>query len=619
MLLMLFALAVAGVTAYIWCIRGFFSALIHMVCVIAAAAIAFGVWEPVAYLLINNAPERGFGSSLPDVAWGLGLALPFAITLALLRAGVDKLLPANAQCEPPVDYVGGAVCGVVSGLISAGVLVISLNLIRAEPDFMGYQSVGFTTGVGRGSIERTPGAFPAPWVDRLTAGLFSHLSLTTFRTAEPLARWHPEFDTFPGSMRLTYEGRSRFTLRPDAFKLGSYYVVGDPQRPQKLADLMVDDWSEGVVQKASSLDGKAIGQGATPPETEDEPDFTQGYLAGFIVNFNSKAKEKPGQVVIGNGQVRLVVQRDDDDDNTVALHPVAVVTNIDDPTKKAFAHFRYNADNTYTASVGGAADAVMGFEFPVPAHYRPLALYVKGVRVDLTERFEKPTVIYSDPTQRDEAIKNGQMASMTDVGPILDANGKPVEAPPQANFQVPLIQVSNTLGFTLQKGQETGLEVVPENRGYSVQSGEQTFRLNSLKGLGVVDPKLKIDRFSSRADTSIVKVSVTPKYRDAEFNKLFEMADRNAEPILLDRNGTRYAAAGWLFRDSSVVKIRYDQGHPVQRLGEAPAVSRSSADKELTLIFVVSAGVEITEFKIGDVTLGDVSKNPIKAEATGRR
>lgn len=618
MLLMLFALAVAGVTAYIWCIRGFFSALIHMVCVIAAAAIAFGVWEPVAYLLINNAPERGFGSSLPDMSWGLALAVPFAVSLAVLRAGVDKLLPANAQCEPVADYIGGGVCGAVSGVISAGVLVLSLNLIRAEPDFMGYQPVVFTTGVGRGSIERTPDKF-IPWVDRLAAGLYSHLSLTTFRTAEPLARWHPDFDTFPGSLRLTYEGRSRYTLRPDAFKIENYYVVGDPQRPQKLADLMVDDMSEGVVQKASTLDGKAIGQGATPPETEDEPDLTQGYLAGFTVKFNSKAKETPGQVVVGNGQVRLVVQRDDDDDNTVALHPIAVVTNVDDPTKKAFAHFRYNADNTYTASVGGAADAVMAFEFPVPARYKPLALYIKGVRVDLTERFDKPTATFSDPSQRDEAIRSGQMASMTDVGPILDANGKPLEAPAQQGFQVPLIQVSNTLGFTLQKGQETGLEVVQETRGYSVQAGDQTLRNNSLKGLGAVDPKLKIDRFASTSDTSVVKVAVTPKYRDADFNKLYEQADRNAEPALIDSTGTRYTAVGWIYKDPAVTKIRYDRGHPVQRLGEAPAVSRSSPDKELTLVFVVSAGVQITEFKIGDVTLGDFSKTPIKADATGRR
>ena len=28
---------------------------------------------------------------------------------------------------------------------------------------------------------------------------------------------------------------------------------------------------------------------------------------------------------------------------------------------------------------------------------------------------------------------------------------------------------------------------------------------------------------------------------------------------------------------------------------------------------------QITEFKIGDLTLGDLSKTPVKAEATGRR
>src|SRR5882757_4289866 len=117
MLMLLFTLAIVGVTAYIWCTRGFFSSLIHMVCVIAAGAVAFGVWEPVSYFLIKSFPERGFGSALGEMAWGLGLAVPFALTLAILRGVIDKLLPFNAQVEGPANYIGGVICGLVSGVI----------------------------------------------------------------------------------------------------------------------------------------------------------------------------------------------------------------------------------------------------------------------------------------------------------------------------------------------------------------------------------------------------------------------------------------------------------------------------------------------------------------------
>jgi len=51
---------------------------------------------------------------------------------------------------------------------------------------------------------------------------------------------------------------------------------------------------------------------------------------------------------------------------------------------------------------------------------------------------------------------------------------------------------------------------------------------------------------------------------------------------------------------------------------ELPAVSRSSANRELTLIFVVSSGVEITEFRLGDTTLF-APKKPLKADAPARR
>src|SRR5215813_3532623 len=113
MVMVAIIVVVVGLTSYVWSTRGFFSALIHMACVIAAGAIAFGLWEPLGYLLLDMSGDRGFGSLIRDVSWGLALALPFALSLALLRAGVDKLLPMNAQCDPTVDYIGGAACGLV--------------------------------------------------------------------------------------------------------------------------------------------------------------------------------------------------------------------------------------------------------------------------------------------------------------------------------------------------------------------------------------------------------------------------------------------------------------------------------------------------------------------------
>src|SRR5438045_2589183 len=134
-------LIVVGVSAYVWCLRGFFSALLHLACVIVAGAVAFGLWEPVGYLLLGSSPDRGTFSFVSGVAWAAALVFPFVIILAILRAAIDKILPANAQCEATVDYVGGGVCGLASGVICAGILVLSLLNLRLGSDAGGYQPV----------------------------------------------------------------------------------------------------------------------------------------------------------------------------------------------------------------------------------------------------------------------------------------------------------------------------------------------------------------------------------------------------------------------------------------------------------------------------------------------
>jgi hypothetical protein len=586
MAMLLLTVIVVGVTAYIWSLRGFFSAFIHMVCVVAAGAIAFGVWEPLGYLILDQSGDRGFGSMIGGVAWAVALALPFAASLALLRAGVDKLLPANAQCDTAVDYIGGGVCGLVSGMISGGIMVLSIGYLRVEPDFAGYRSIMFTNGQGRGSLVANPESM-VPWVDRITARVYSQLSLTTLRTESPLARWHPSLETEPGALRTTYEGRSRNTLKPTAFKLAGWYTVGNTQGSERLDTLTKDAWNDNP-QKIADL--------------SDEP-FTNGYIAGFAVQFNSAAREKTGQIIVGNAQVRLVVVNTEDD--AKALHPIAVITNVDDPTKVEFARFRYDSDGTYIGSVGGSADATMAFEFPVPAGYTPLALYVKGVRVDVSQ--VPATATFNTPQERDAVIQGGQMIGMGGVGPIIDpATGQPVEAPPPIPFTGQTFETTNNLGYNMiiQKGTEQGVTVAEEGRGWTIRDGEMTLDKSRLSGVSKgLDPKLQVNRFSVTDTTLVVQIDVTPGHHDAEWVSAFEQADKSKAPTLVDTNGRRYEAVGFVYTDGKLFHLRYTKGSPLKGLAEAPSISRSTPDRQLKLVFVVSLGVDIKEFQIGDKAL----------------
>ena len=598
MFMLIVTVVVVGATTYIWSSRGFFSALIHMICVLAAGAVAFGVWEPVSYLILEQSGDRGFGAAVGGVAWAVGLAVPFALTLALLRAGVDKLLPFNAQCETSVDYVGGAVCGLVSGVISGGIIVLSIGYLRLESNFGGYKPVIFSTGQSRGALEENKDAL-VPWVDRLTARLYSGLSETTLRTSEPLAKWHPDLEAEGGALRTTYEGKSRNVYKTDSFVFQGWYTVGNPPGNQEIAALTPDAWDDTPQKVFTDLHGEEI---------------KNGYIAGFNIKFKSSAKEKTGQVVVGNGQIRLVVQKGDEEEYK-ALHPFAVVTNVEDPTKIEYARFRFNSDETYIASVGGASEANMAFEFPIPQGYRPIALYVKGVRVDLEDKPGPKQ--FAEPADRDQVIQTGELEGMGNIGPILDANGNPVAPAPGQVNSGPSITVTNSLGVIIQRGTEQGVDVAEEGRGWVIRDGEMTLNLDQLKGRNAgIEPSLMVNRFSSTESTVVVQVDVSPAKRSEEFIKNFDLADKDKPPTLVDTNGTKYEAVGYTYKDTSIFRLRYTVGAPLKGLGEpgVPSVSRSTPNRELKFVFRVSLGVDIREFRIGDRVI-DSWDPPIKCNS----
>jgi hypothetical protein len=579
MIMTLITLFVVGALTYLWVTRGFMSALIHMICVIVAGAIAFGVWEPVSMQILKIAPDRGFATFVGSMAWGLGLALPFAITLAVLRLAVDSLLPANAQCDTVVDYVGGGVCGFISGVISAGIIVLSIGFLRLDPQFLGHSPLVYSS-TARGSLERNPDKF-VPWVDKLTASLYTQLSLTTLRTSSPLGYWHPDFDTLPSAMRQTFDGRSRNTLKPQDFDVIGWYNVGDPQRPASLTPLMVDHWNENP-QPVADLDGTRI---------------TNGYLTGTIVRFRAGARERGGFIAVGNGQIRLVCRREGSED-TKALHPVAVVTRTVDPVRIDYARFRFDSDGMYVASVGGEADAVMAFEFTVPSGYRPLALYVKGVRFMLPARGATET--FPSVAERDRAIREGKFDGMGNVGVIRDEHGVPLQRPEQqAHWRAEPVQVNSNLGFMIQKGTERGLRVTQLGRGWAIEEGEGTYsRAEATRG-SQADFRLQINRFAVTDDTAMVRVDASPADRTPQVRDALERADRNAPPELIDTNGRRYPAVGFIYDDRTNYRVRYSRGQPIRAMAELPQVSRNTPDRVLTLLFVVSRGVEIREFRIG--------------------
>ncbi len=209
----LIAICIVALLAYIWLTRGFFSALLNLMCVIAAGAIAFGVWEPLSLFFLAKAGTSGVGATLGDAAWALGLGLPFLVALALLRAVTDALLPSNAQCGTVGDYVGGGLCGLLAGIIVAGISIMSLSFLRVAPDFMGYKGMDYSIS---GAIKKNDSLWVP--VDKLTAGLYAFTSKRSFSTSEPLAKWYPAVHEAGHELRLNFgDGRRATPSSPRTF------------------------------------------------------------------------------------------------------------------------------------------------------------------------------------------------------------------------------------------------------------------------------------------------------------------------------------------------------------------------------------------------------------------
>lgn len=585
---MMLSLLVIGIVlgcAWVWMSRGFFSGLINLACVLVAGAIAFAFWEPLAYALLKAAPDRGFLSFLGGTAWAIALGIPFAAALALLRVATDALLPANAQVDPVVDYGGGIVTGACSGLIIAGFVSLSISFLRLPPDQFGYSPIAYGSA---GNIARQDKLWlPA---DKLTSALYGHFSLASLKTGSPLAELYPDLHEAGGGMRTSFsEGRARNTYKPTDFQYEGRYFLGDIEKGT-ISQFVTDQWDTNA-QVVQDVDGSPAGP---------------GHVEGYTVTFLSGAKEKGGQVVIGNAQIRLICENQSDG-TSQTVYPFAVVCQAE-AANPAAARFRFDSTNVFIASVGGASESTMAFEFAVPKGYKSKYLYVKNVRHEVSE--DNPKFKFASIADRDAAINDGRVIKGIMGAAIRSTGGATTSSQSSFESEHGGLMVSRALGYTIQQGNERGLQLNDVN---SIIDGEASFAREDLAQGNRVERNLRVDKFTTREDTVIVQVDVTAGQRTSLLGRSLDTALTVVPPVLVDSNGQQYEPVGFIYEDNQRIDIRFTPQQPVRGLTELPApLSKSRPDQKVKLVFMVSFGVTIERFQIGPEVITDWTKAPMK-------
>jgi len=570
-------LVLVGVIAYAWSARGFFSALLHLCCTIAAAAIAFALWEPISLAIIN----KGGSQWMQDLALCLSLIVPFALALAALTSITNMLVRANAQCESAFDYVGGGVCGLLTGTISVGLLVISLSFVRVHNDFMGHEPIsqekdGYFT---KGSALWFP-------VDSLVAKGFGALSTTSLRVGSPLATLYPDIAYRGHVMRIMPdEATLKVTGSGSDVGLAGRYTVGE--KGIKVDDLLKDTFST-VKQSVKDLDGESL--------------TGQYKIEGYVLATKAGMREANGQVIFGPGSVQLVLEGED---GPLTAHPIALISQAKGDNTD-LGRWRFDGKGVFFGSAGAAANPPVAVEFVVPANAIPLYLYVKGVRMSLTDEETETTMAafdaFDDVAERDRAIRNGSILAVAkDAVKPANSDSPPIK-PDGADSP---IQASNRMPFriTLNAGNANGLVVVKDGKTNYIQSGDAKFRKEDFGQVGM-DRALRLEEFLVDSETAIVQLDVSPSSALSIVSPESKEAGGGA-PTLIDNRGQTYEAVGFVYQDALLTHIRFMPGSPIQGDKDLPSVTANRTDQKIVLLFRVSLGVEIKSYAIGNKGIKD--------------
>jgi hypothetical protein len=559
------------VIAYAWMVRGVFSAMLHALCAFFAGAIAFAAWEPLALILVNASPERGFFSFIESIAWGVALIVPFAVSMLLLRIATDKLVPGNIKNANAVDYAGGAIFGIITGVICTGMLVIGIGNMRVATDFLGYQPLWYSAdrATGAGSLVKTDKL----WVptDTIVAKIYGKLSDGSLSTNQSLSYWYPELELTGFASRVSPEGMGRNALRPEDFGLKSSYVVG----------------SESGMTADELLAIRGGGK-QRYVDINNEP-ITNGRIFGYVIEFEPGAKERgekgAGQLIVSNGHVRMLAE--DANGNTKTIFPLAAISESNTPGE--FGRWRFDAESVFISSTGGKSRVPMAFEF---------AVFVKNVRVGI-DSISDP-VEFPSNTRRNRLIRTGSILKSQSASIEYNTEFTVTYDP---NVENSFIQnTARMLGVISKASANRGL-TVDEDGG--VVSGEGVWDVKTEVGRSNAgtSKKLRVERYATADDQVIVKINAGAESSFGFLSEGAQIAPLDEPLVLLDTKGSEYEAIGFEYKDATDMRIRITRGTTLSGIQDTPSLSTTRSDQELFIVFIVTKGVEIDRFIIGDQML----------------
>jgi hypothetical protein len=541
-----------GCMVWMWANQGLFSAFIHLILTIIAGVVALAFWEPFVYgFLINRMPEQ---------AWGMGLIIPFGMILLALRTVFDKMVPGNLNFNPLVDTIGGGALGFVSGVLTAGLLLIGVQMVGLS-SVAGYQ--GYEVSESGEVVDKQKLLIP---VDRIASGFFVMLSggsMNPILHDRDLTQYHPnlarEASLYHQSPFWTQGLESTYrALPPINVKLvepDGYSILSDVP-PSLAANQVAKDPGRRIV---------VVGVNTALQDAQTK----------------SVAADAGGIFRIARSQIALAAQ--DERGDLGLFYPIGW---IQDAEYRAF-----TAAETWAYS-GSAANVVHNWVFQIPASHRPSYLTLKNTRVILPAPGEANTEV----AKVEELFIGGTVADGggEETGPpAIDTEAGPFDT-------VAVISPSLVVRMNINRIDRLKNNIISKSGRNCLSSGEGRY-LPGKDDRGYLAENLSVSVICHADSQRVVRINMGNRQKPGSLiGKVFQFAGQLATPVLKTAKGNEYQAIGYVRRAGAATFYKIDPSNKISRLAELNLPNVSATD-EVFLFFHVDVGEIVTSFELKNV------------------
>ncbi len=562
--------------SYVWAtFQGFFSAFIQLVIVIAAGSLALALWEPLTLKFLFE--------PLGDYAWGLGLLGPFLFLTAALRAIFSQVMPRTVSFFSLFDTIGGAVCGLLSGILVAGLTLVGIGFLPLPSDFGGVQALRVDD---HGQVVAGESGLWLP-VDHYAIAFFNRVSAGSLRSSRPLRTHQPDLDRQANLFRLRPSMSNRLTVTPN-----DVYLIENGRYQTR--PLPVKELDPAVVA--------ALGPEGVDLDNQLVAVNTRWHRQDHIADTDRKLRIFPTQI-------RLISWDHRGATGYAQLHaPLAASHAIraEGSPQETHRFVPFNHAGASIVEAGSVADVT--FLFIVPADRSPRKILLRNLRLDLADEPEPltnellPSLVGElPPPASPQTAAPSQPEPSSNHPPAAEpVAARQTPAPAAQPVEDPAVATTARLPRPIAASRIAQLELRDDN----IASGEQFIAYQGAE----LDPGDRwIDSIATPDGVKLVRVKIEYRGAQSGLGRMREMALLLGPLALMPDGGQPIVpiAYVWLRPDGSQqIKVeplrmfRSAQELPVRQAGEGDA---------LYVYYPVAPGVRVTSVQVSNRTLVEFS------------